>query len=296
MSEGFQIVARATVTDSKLTSNVPETVAAWNSVTAYTSGTDVSHKHYIWQASENSTNKEPGSTAGASFWTQIKPTNRWAMFDDYIHTPTVNPEVIEFEITEPRRFDTVALFGVEAASVNLKVLNGGVELENRHYDMVDYTGVVGYWSLYFEEHGRRSTVLAQGLPILSGLTIKVRAEMEGGNVKIGAFDYGRADEIGATLLGPTLGFISLSKFDPDEQGYREIVKRPALKQGDFDVAVPNEKYDSVYKKLLAYDGVMALVIGSNLYESMIYRGLMRGAKLTLPFHEKPVLRVSIEDS
>lgn len=295
MSEGFQIVGLTTVTDEMLTSNVPESEPAWNSAANYVSGDERAHVHYVWKATGSSTNKEPGTAEGAAFWTQIKPTNRWAMFDDVIDTQTSNPDSIEVEIAVSGRFDTLVLFGLEAATANVTVMNGAAVLFEEDYDLVDYSGIVGYWSLYFEEHGRRETLPVTGLPILSGLTLKVSALLAGGNAKIGSLDFGRSETIGATLINPTLGFLSFSKIAADELGARKIVKRASRKQGDFDVAVPNLKFDTIYRKITSYDGVPALIIASDEYEAMIYKGLITGAKLTLPFYEYPILRVSIED-
>lgn len=296
MSKGFQIIGLTAVTDDMLTSNVAASETAWDSVTAYTTGNERAHNHRVWKATANSTNKEPGTTAGAEFWTDLKPTNRMAMFDDLIDTKTSNPNSIEVEIQVARRFDTLVLFGLEAATANVTVMDGATELFNQDYDLVDYSGITGYWSLYFDEHGRRETLPVSDLPILSGLTLAVAAFLPGGTAKIGSLDFGRSDEIGATLINPTLGFLSFSKIAPvDEFGTRKIVKRSSRKQGDFDIAVPNLKFDNVYRKILSYDGVPALIIASDDYEAMIYRGLITNAKLGLPFYEHPTLRVSIED-
>lgn len=116
----MQIIRPEPINDTNLVySNVPETVALYNAATTYALHDLVRREsdHGIYES-------QVAGNIGQSLddptkWIRIGPTNRWAMFDDYNNTQTVNPDHIIYDIQSVGRVTGMAFLNVDAASINI---------------------------------------------------------------------------------------------------------------------------------------------------------------------------------
>ena len=283
------------VTEANLTSNVTEVVAAWDAGTSYSTGSEVSKGQRIWLSSKDNNLGNDPETSGEDSWIDNGPSNRFAMFDNYNDTQSERADNISVDIASAQRFDTLAIFDISAANVNVTVSDGSTEYHNVDYPMVDYEGIANYWDHFFNRVSRKSDLLVTGLPLYVGLTLRVTATANGETVKIGRFGFGQSEFIGHTLLGPTADFVSLSKITPDEFGRRKIVPRTYKKGLDLDVIVEKPYVDRVRKRILSYRDRPALVIASDEYTTLVSLGLIISAPVTIAYHTRSNIRMRIED-
>lgn len=282
-----------TIPDGALTSSAPDPAPAWNSVTAYVVGDVRSKNRRLFKATGNNTNKDP--EVEKSVWLDVGPMNEWAMFDYEISTQTVDTDELQVTIDLPGRIDTLGLFNVDAASVNITLLKGGVEVYNQDFSMVSYLGIANYWDHHFNRVKRRRTLYVTGLPIVTGLTLIVTATGTG-MVGIGQAVFNRSDDLGGTLYGAEAGYLSYSNIQADPDfGKRTIVKRDYKKQGSFDVWIANAYTDYVYDVVTSYDATPVMICASDKFNMMIYFCLIITAKIVVPYNSHSTMRIQLED-
>lgn len=115
----MRIVRPYAIQDGDLTTNATESVAAWSSVTAYTTGQTVSYARKVWEAIQNGTNKQPD--INPLFWFELRPSNPWAMFDNKTGTQTVRADDLTVTVDVDGYADMVGLLNISASTLNVKV-------------------------------------------------------------------------------------------------------------------------------------------------------------------------------
>lgn len=120
-----------TITDSNLTSNVPENDAGEYSATAtYGAGevviSSTLHRKYESLVADNTGN----ALDDVSKWLDLGPTNRWAMFDTKNGTATTAASPIDIDVLVDGRADGLALLGLDATSVTVTMTAGGFYRQN----------------------------------------------------------------------------------------------------------------------------------------------------------------------
>lgn len=119
------------ITDSNLTSNVPENDAGEYSATAtYGAGevviSSTLHRKYESLVAGNTGN----ALDDVSKWLDLGPTNRWAMFDTKNGTATTGSAGIEVDVAVAGRADGLALLGLDAREVYVEMSYTGAQHTN----------------------------------------------------------------------------------------------------------------------------------------------------------------------
>lgn len=264
----------------------------WSNGTNYALDAIVTEDHQLFQAMKAGSGHRP-TTSGLEYWLPLGPTNRWAMFDRQIETRTTHPREIKFEIAMNGRFDTLGLFTVDAAAINVTVMKGAVEVFNKSYSMTSYQGIANYWDHFFNPHPRRRKLYLTGLPIFAGLRLIVT--LTGKDVSVGHFAHGRKRRLGATLRGGQLGSVDYSEYKTDTFGRRSVMVREYKNQGRFDVVVKKPYVDTTRQAILDSRGTPAMICASDQYQSMIFFGLITSADVTVQYAQEAILRLQAED-
>ena len=143
----MKMVAPIEITDSMLTSSVPETdYVEWSSSTNYAVGTRVirASQHKIYECVVAGT----GLTAPEvtpSKWLYIAPTNKWACFDKAIGSKTTSNSDINITLTPGVRFDSLVFLGLQASNVSVSVKLPNTAKPNLLGDTTDLTNRYGKW-------------------------------------------------------------------------------------------------------------------------------------------------------
>lgn len=273
---------------------ISTTYETWDSATTYADGEYVVYGSRVYLSLQGSNlNKNP--LTETTFWYDYGPTNQWAMFDNQIDTQTIRYENVSVDIEATARFDTLALFNLDASSVTITITDSDeVEQYNEVVSLVDYSAIEDYWDHFFNPVERVNTITRTDLPIFTGLTLSVSVDAEADDVAVGTLVYGQKKEFGATLFGSQIGFINYSDIDADEFGRRAIVPRTYKKQGDFDI-VARSGIDSIYKRILSLVATPSLFIAEDSLELFVYFGLITSAKINIPYRDYYTIRVQLED-
>ena len=99
----------------------------WDVAFSYSEGNWVIYNHTIYESMVAGASSNTGNTPGdGSEWEYVKPTNRWAMFDQYVSTKTTADTQLQvmIELDDADFVDSIALLGLSGVvSVKVEVID-----------------------------------------------------------------------------------------------------------------------------------------------------------------------------
>lgn len=222
------ILNPVTITTAMLTSSTvaENDYAAWSAATTYAAGDFVikTSTHRIYQSSQGSNlNKDP-ETAGATWWVDIGPTNRWAMFDGENSTQTTGAGGFTV-VFKPGMINEIYLGGVDAVSVDVSIkdMPGGTVIFSQHVDLTLRTPA-NWYEYFFLPFSQLSSAVILGIPPVSTSEVTLTFN-SGGTAKCGIMAAGQARNIGKTLYGVRTKAVDYSYVSTDAFGRTRITKR-----------------------------------------------------------------------
>ena len=224
------VVPPITLTTDNTTSTVPEPSAGeveWVSGTAYTKGQvvirSVTHKKYECITDNNSTSPPE---LNFTQWLDIGPTNKWAMFDNLRSKKTIAQGSMEITVTSGKRIDSVALMGLEAKTVKVWMVVGGVTVWGPEERNMTGRNTTTWSEYFFGEFKYVPTLLFKNLPPYSGATIHIEITNDPAlNVACSEVIVGKKTYIGAAQYNAVSDSLNFSKIDRDEFGNTLLKQR-----------------------------------------------------------------------
>ena len=276
VGQSFQVASMLT--------NVPEAdYPLWVSTTAYAVGDIVMLEHRNYEAFVANTNKNPtGPATDPPTWLDLGPTNRWRMFDDKIGTVTTNPESISLTIAPGRAVDSLAFFGLDAASIYVRVVDPyqGIVYESS-VSPVSTDGINDWYDYFFMPVEVNEDFVLLGVPAGSYGSIEINIAKPGGTAKVGALILGKAAVLGEALYGTSVGITDYSRKERDTFGNMIIVERGYSKRAEFDVMVQTGMVSQVQRLLSKYRAKPLVWIGEATYQSTILYGYYKEFNLVI---------------
>lgn len=289
VGQSFQVASMLT--------NVPEAdYPLWVPTTAYAVGTVVMLEHRNYEALVANTNKNPtGAATDPPTWLDLGPTNRWRMFDDKIGTVTTNPGSIALTIAPGRAVDSLAFFGLDAASIFVRVVDPyqGIVYESV-VSPVSTDGINDWYDYFFSPVEVNEDFVLLGLPAGSYGSIEIKIEKPGGITKVGALILGKAAVLGEALYGTSVGITDYSRKERDTFGNMIIVERGYSKRAEFDVIVQTSMVSQVQRLLSKYRAKPLVWIGEASFQSTILYGYYKEFNLVISGPTASDCSISVE--
>lgn len=275
----MKVIDPVAVTAAMLTaSSVLETDnAAWAVGTAYALGDRVVAAHRVFESAIGGNVGHDPSTDGGIHWTDVGPTNRWAMFDLAAGPFTQAADEIEVTIAPAVPVSAVALVDLAASSVRVRVVAGAATI----YDQTTLTA--GSTSASFLD-----------LPAVAGQSITVTADAAGGTAMIGKIAIGDAIDIGQTETGPTVGITDYSRRETDDFGVTTVVERAWAKQITVRARLSSDDVDAVERQLAALRATPTIWIGEEGFESLTAYGFFKDFSIDLQLGATSFCSLTIE--
>ncbi|RST30165.1 hypothetical protein HMF7854_04480 [Sphingomonas ginkgonis] len=232
-------------------STVPENdFPAWANQTGYAQGSRVisTATHRIYECSVPvSLNRDPTTTPDD--WTDVGPTNRWAMFDQALGTATSGARSMQVEINAS---------GVDAVAL-LNVVGSSVRVQAPGYDRMTAVsaGTIGFLDL--PQTTGRVTVTITGA----------------GTVSVGTLILGTVRTLGITEASPTAGINDYSKKTIDEFGSATVVARSWAKKMNVRALIRTEALDLVANRIASVRATPSLWIGDEGTDSLTIYGFFK---------------------
>lgn len=275
------------ITDSNLTSStVPENdYPAWATGTSYAIGDRVIKAHRIYEAARANSSKDPTleiNRGGATpFWFDIAPTNRYAMFDNVVSTPTTAATSLTV-VLHPGPYNSVFLAGLDAE--NLVITNKdapGGNVTKTVTTTLEGSAPADYWEYFYEPFKPATDYLMTDIDPYHNGEVTVTISRTSGDVKVGVLVVGDNRPLGTTLKGATAEPRSFNYIKTDEFGNTTIKKRKSARDMAVSAYVPIEEANAVLETLTAVLGVPVVLSGTDLPEYSGLRGFgLFNARLT----------------
>lgn len=270
------------ITDAMLISSTraENDYTAWASGATYALAARVisTTTHRIYESVQAGNLNHNPTTDDGSWWIDVGPTNRWAMFDQTVGTVTAQATPLTV-VLAPGAVTALALLDIEGADVTVTMTDtpGGTVVYSHTAALIeDDPPVVDWWTYYTSEFAQRASVILDGLPYYATcrLTVAITAVA---TARCGTLAAGRSVTIGKTLAKPKIGITDYSRKETDEWGVTSVVQRAYARRIDVDVLLDSVLVDSVALALAQVRATPVVWIGDNLghYDSMMIYGWVR---------------------
>lgn len=203
--------------------------------------------HKVYQDVQNSnTNHNPVTDAvsGAAWWVPVGSTNRWRPFDRNIFEAAESAGNITYSLLLSEVVTGVALFGLNAASITLELLNtSAAVVTTQTLNLTDTSAITDWYEFYTWQPAAVTKALFTDFSGFPGYTLNIT--LSGTNTRLGALALGRVVSLGIAKAGTEVGFRSYSRKDTDEFGQVMLVRRPTARTMTAQFAVPVNDMDRV---------------------------------------------------
>jgi hypothetical protein len=293
------IIKPVVVTDTMLTSNVPETdYPAWNAATAYLVGdrairtTSATHKIYERIVAGTTATAPENDTTN---WLEISATNRWKMFDQKIGTQTERSANITLTITPGQAVNAVAFLGLIATTLRVKMtelVDGTVFDET--YSLQDPPSESSFWSYIYDPITARETLTVTGMPSYNACSLEITITHPV-TAACGVCLIGTARTFGEGVkAGARVGIVDYSRKEKDDFGNWQVVERAFSKRCNIEMVVANRSTDALQRFLAEIRAVPTLWIGSNSFDSLVIYGFYKDFEITIAYASHALCTLEIE--
>ncbi len=280
-----------------LSSTAAETYAEYSASAAYALGARVTlastGKLYECIQAPNTGNAPDTS---ALWWMLAGPTNRAAMFDDEISTQTVQASPLTV-VLKPGYVNSLAIFGLEGAQLNVTVRNGlaGPVVYSRSM-LLDGTVITDWYQYFFEPAVQLGDVVLTDLPPYGNAHITV-AITGPGIVKCGQLTLGTFYALGDTQYGASAGIIDYSRKDTNATtGATTFVRRRFSKRMSASLMLDNAQLNKVQRVLADLRATPCAWIGTDApgFEPLTLFGFYRDFSLDVAYPTTSLCTLEIE--
>lgn len=201
-------------------------------------------------------------------WVIVRPTNRWAMFDQLPSTSRQQSDPLTITLDVPAVGD-VMLLGVVAASVTVTLpdVTRTVTLATHEEQSVYITGL--------GSAGGNLTITIQ--PALVGISVGVSSLV----LRVAEILVGTVQELGETQMGAGVGISDYSTRTIDEYGNASFVRRGYSGFLQAQIILDRDDADLVLDTITALRAVPCVWIGSLHYQCAVIYGYYREASMEI---------------
>lgn len=267
--------------------------AAYNAGATYAADVQCTSGDTIYQSLQaGNTGHTPASSP--TWWAEVGPINKLAMFDRRVGSQTVNADSIEVEITlKSECIDEVTIVNCDAASVTVTQTDptdGEVYSQTQTMD----EDVGDWWEYLYFPIVRKSVAVFSGLLPYRDSVVAVTLSNPGADAKCGLLALGLALEPGGAQYGATDGITDYSVVREDDWGIRDIVERDYADDAEFQVWVAKAESER-FRRMLAEQRAQATVfmLAPDARPEAIYYGLP-SFRRTFSYPEVDVFTVSVK--
>lgn len=285
----MNILRPITVTDSMVVSSLPvieDSTPAWVSGTAYTVGQEV-HRvstHRVYRCAADTSGTTPPELA-ITTWVDVRPTNKWALFDYYTNTKTSWAGGLGYKFNVGgRTINAVYLRGFSAGSSSVKVRNESNVVV--YQEIKENTAPPGGWYEYlFDEPVILNYHLFDNLFVQYGWTVEVVVSNEG-TASLGLLVLGDLNPIGnnASGAGVERGSssepVTYSFIKTEEDGTTTIQRRHSATNLRLSATIPIAEADNAVSLLQSVLDVPVAVVAdttNNQLQGLSTFGLVSGS-------------------
>lgn len=301
----MRVLPPYTITDAMLTSStalepaVDET--AWVSGATYALGDQVirtaTHKIYSRLVPGAGTTPPESDTTN---WTEVGPTNRWAMFDLERNTGTTLGSTLTVVLTPGQRVDALGLVGLVADAVSITVTVSGSPVYTYTASLLNRL-TVGWYTYFFGSFRYRNAVALFDLPPYSNAVLTVTLTRATGSIACGGLLIGKGVYIGRTLHDAVREGENFSKVERDDFGtLSTLVPRRTVPKTNQRIRCPKSSVPTVLALIDTLNAVPALWSGlddqeSGYFEPLLILGVYKVLSINMDQPDEAIITLELEE-
>lgn len=262
---------------------------SWNASVTYGVGARVhlpgTHRVYE-SANDGNTGRDPSqpmnqyNAAGvATWWIDLGTTNKYAMFDSLVSTPTSAPSPLEITIL-PGAFNGFALFGLDADSYAVEVIDteSGAIIYSEPVTALDSSMPSDYYEYFFERAKPQRQLIRTGIEPYDTARLKLTLYKGTGDVKLGMFAIGDLRPVGVPQRDVSVDPVDFSYFKQDAFGNATVKKRANATGMSISTKMEMSDASVVLDTIKEVLGTPVVVVGSEApgFEWLTVFGLVSG--------------------
>lgn len=238
-----------------------------------------------------------------TWWKDVGPTNKAAMFDDLTNTKTVSAGPLTVVFKPGVRVNSIGLTGMDASSATItvtSVFGGGTVYGPVVVDLV-VRPVKDMYEWAFKPFETLPSVAYFNLPPFSDAIITVTLTRTTGNVKCGSVMVGNWEFLGEVELGASSDEMNFSLIERDD--YSEIstlTQRPSVPKINCTLSLPSQYVNRARKARRELNAVPALFVGvddnsSHWFDTLIMSGVYRKFEIHAPQKKQATINLEVEE-
>jgi hypothetical protein len=305
------VVTPLTITDAMLLAsgsppetNVPENdYPEWvggSPAVTYAEGDRVilTSTHKIYESlQDGNTDRDP--RINPTWWIEVGPTNRWALFDNSVSTQTAQATNITYTLEPGVSVNALAALNItDATELRIRMessaLGSPVLVYNEIISFANFPIFSDWYSFFFGTRQVPTQHIALDLPSYSDAIITI--ELDGGpDLAIGVLMLGQQARFGRGIrLGTRVGIQDYSRKETNEFGDTVLVQRAFAKRANFDLFVDSSEIDPLQAYLSTIRATPVLWIGSTSFESTTLFGFYKNFEILIAYPEHAECELEIE--
>ncbi|MEI4473582.1 hypothetical protein [Frigidibacter sp. MR17.24] len=263
---------------------LPDDYAEWSGGTSYAVGDRAvtAASDQVWQAVQAGSGHDPVADDG-TWWVEVGATDRAKPFDQTLGQVVSRPGNTSWTLTMATRASALAIFGIQAISVRVEVMDGATELYDQTHVVVDTSAIVDWWSYTTWEPDYDDQLILTDLPAVAGTDVTITFDAGGGSSGAAEIVAGYLQALGVTQVGTEVGFDDYSTKERDEFGKLNVVQRDFSDVVTFQFAFPPEDTRRVGKILRGIRAVPSVYLADerlNDYGTVVY-GIFQNFRIPL---------------
>jgi hypothetical protein len=229
------------------------------------------------------------------FWRLVGPTNKWAMFDQYVSTQTVAQDALTVKL-KPGVCSSLAVLELIGKSLTVTATDGigGPTIYSREFSLEQSQVFDGY-TYCFEPFSQKRSVVITDLPPYLNAVINITVAGPG-QVACGQLIVGNAYTLGSTESGIETSTRSYSRKKTDSEDRVTLEKRKTIKLLSAKVLIESGATDVVQTLLADLDSVPIVCIGDEFldFDSLVIFGIIQEAAVRVDFRHLTWLMFKFE--
>jgi hypothetical protein len=254
--------------------------------------------HKIYESLQDA-NTDNDPRTSPTWWIEVGPTNRWALFDNSVSTQTRQATNITYTIEPGIAINALAALNITNATelrirMESSALGSPVIVYDETIDLASFPIFADWYSFFFGTRQTPTQHIALDLPSYSDAIIQV--ELDGGaDLAIGVLAFGQQARFGRGIrLGTRVGIQDYSRKETNEFGDTILVQRAFAKRANFDLFIDKAEVDPLQNYLSSIRATPVLWIGSNAYESTTLFGFYKNFEILIAYPEHADCELEVE--
>lgn len=280
---------------------------AYNSVSNYPLGAVVisatAHRKYESLQANNSGHALPVLPETENdWWLDVGPTNRWAMFDLFRNTTTLQVSPLQVFLEPGKRINSVALLGIDADEYRVLVYDGpgGSIIYNTDYVDLSTRVVVDWYAYFFDEFSFKNSVILTDLPPNVNAILQIEFLRTDGYCSCAGVAIGSYVDLGKTQYNAESDVLNFSTVERDIFGNSNLVQRRSLPKTVQTVIAPKSYLENIRAIRTMLNAVPAVWFGIDdtdheFFEALLICGYYRKFSISLARPEQVISTLELEE-